>query len=60
MKTTKKELDVDFIGDQKGLTKTEEKALSDFFRQRNLAGKSKVIPSDRKYQPKPKANPLRS
>ena len=33
MKTTKLELDVDFIGGQTSLTVAEEKALSDFFRQ---------------------------
>ena len=30
------ELDVDFMGGQDPLTKEEEKALSDFFRQRKL------------------------
>lgn len=34
MKTKNKELDVDFIGGQNGLTKAEEKALSDFFKQK--------------------------
>jgi hypothetical protein len=34
MKTKKTELDVDFIGGQSRLTQAEEKALSDFFRQR--------------------------
>ena len=34
MKTTKLELDVDFIGGQTSLTELEEKALSEFFRQR--------------------------
>ena len=34
MKTAKLELDVDFIGGQTALTVAEEKALSDFFRQR--------------------------
>ena len=34
MKTTKLELDVDFIGGQTSLTESEEKALSEFFRQR--------------------------
>ncbi len=34
MKTTKTELDVDFIGGQTSLTIAEEKALSDFFKQR--------------------------
>jgi hypothetical protein len=34
MKAKKIELDVDFIGGQGPLTAEEEKALSDFFRQR--------------------------
>ena len=34
MKTTKLELDVDCIGGQTSLTVTEEKALSDYFKQR--------------------------
>ena len=34
MKTAKLELDVDFIGGQTALTVAEEKALSEFFRQR--------------------------
>ena len=33
MKTTKFELDVDFIGGQASLTLAEEKALSNFFKQ---------------------------
>ena len=33
MKTTKLELDVDFIGGQTSLTVTEEKALSDYFKK---------------------------
>ncbi len=34
MKHTEKELDVDFIGDQNGLTKDEGKAISDFINSR--------------------------
>ena len=34
MKTTKLELDVDFIGGQTSLTIAEEKALSEFFKLR--------------------------
>ena len=34
MKTKKIELDVDFIGGQGPLTEEEEKALSEFFKQR--------------------------
>ena len=47
MKTPKIELDVDFIGEQVALKPEEEKALSEFFRQRQLAsikvlGNSKI------------------
>tara|TARA_R110000850_G_scaffold170308_3_gene295747 strand:- start:537 stop:695 length:159 start_codon:yes stop_codon:yes gene_type:complete len=35
------ELDVDYIGDQEGLTKEEEKALSDFFQKRKLPSHKK-------------------
>lgn len=33
MRTKKIELDVDFIGEQRPLTKEEEKAISDFIRK---------------------------
>ncbi len=36
MAEKKIELDVDFIGVQEGLTKEEEKALSDFFKKQKL------------------------
>ena len=36
MTRKKIELDVDFIGSQDGLTKEEEKALTDFFKKRKL------------------------
>lgn len=39
MKTRKTESDVDFIGGQGLLTMEEEKALSDFFKQRKLNSK---------------------
>lgn len=42
MKTQKNELDVDFIGGQGSLTIEEEKALSDFFKQRKSTSKSSV------------------
>jgi hypothetical protein len=42
MKTKKLELDVDFIGGQDPLTIAEEKALSDFFRQRKLTSKKSL------------------
>lgn len=35
------ELDVDFIGGQEGLTKEEEKALSDFFKKRKLTSQQR-------------------
>ncbi len=37
MKTKKTELDVDFIGGQSTLTAAEEKALSNFFKQRKMS-----------------------
>jgi hypothetical protein len=47
MKSKKIELDVDFIGEQVALKPEDEKAISEFFRQRKLAsgkliGKSKI------------------
>ena len=43
MKTTKLELDVDFIGGQSSLTAAEEKALSDFFKQRKTSAATTKI-----------------
>ena len=43
MKTKKSELDVDFIGGQSSLTAAEEKALSDFFKQRKIAAATSKI-----------------
>lgn len=43
MKTKKIDLDVDFIGGQGPLTKEEENALSDFFKQRKLTTKRPPI-----------------
>jgi len=40
MKTNKMELEVDIIDDQKGLTSNEEKALSEFFKERKSASTS--------------------
>lgn len=37
MKKKKEELDVDIIGGEGALTVAEEKAVSEYFRQRNLA-----------------------
>jgi len=42
MKTKKIELDVDFIGGQSSLTSAEEKALSDFFKQRKTSAITKI------------------
>ncbi|MBC7384195.1 MAG: hypothetical protein H7296_14610 [Bacteroidia bacterium] len=44
------ELDVDFIGGQGSLTIEEEKALSDFFRQRKLQ-QFKSVSSTKKFRP---------
>lgn len=41
MRTSKNELDVDFIGGQGSLTAEEEKALSDFFKERKSTAKTK-------------------
>ena len=46
MRRIKKELDVDFIGNQEPLTKSEEKQLSDYFK------KSKHIKTKRKTKNK--------
>jgi hypothetical protein len=54
MKTTKIELDVDFIGEQNGLTMEEEKALNEFFKQRKLTTKS----SKKRNQSSSKSNRL--
>jgi hypothetical protein len=43
MKTNKIDLDLDFIGGQGSLTKTEEKELSDFFKSRKLSARTKII-----------------
>ncbi len=48
MKTKKIELDVDFIGDQDGLTLEEEKALNDFFKERKLTTNSSIKSSEKK------------
>ena len=42
MKTNKIDLDLDFIGGQGSLTKTEEKELSDFFKSRKLSTKTNI------------------
>ena len=42
MKTSKIGLDIDFIGGQGALTTEEEKALSDFLRQKKMATKKYI------------------
>ena len=42
MKTNKIDLDLDFIGGQGSLTKTEEKELSDFFKSRKLSARTAI------------------
>ena len=47
MKTTRKELEIDFIGGQEPLTAQEEKSLSEYFKKKrtekaNLTKKKKV------------------
>lgn len=37
MKTTKKEFDIDFIGEQSSLTKEEENALSEYFKKKKAS-----------------------
>jgi hypothetical protein len=60
MKTRKIELDVDFIGDQVGLTTIEEKALTDYFKQRKLESKKTLSASKRRTLPEAKINTLSS
>jgi hypothetical protein len=43
MKTKKVELDVDFIGGQNSLTKEEEKAISDFIKNKSKKIKKSSI-----------------
>ena len=45
MKTKKSELDVDFIGEQVALKPEEEKAISEFFRQRRMASRKLLAKS---------------
>ena len=55
MKTKKIELDVDFIGGQGPLTEEEEKALSEFFKQRKNT-KNKTGPKRPKTVKRPNVN----
>ncbi len=42
MKTKKIELDVDFIGEKDAMTIAEEKALSEFFKNRKVISKKSI------------------
>ena len=42
MKSSKKELDVDFIGGVRTLTKEDEQAISDFLKKRKLSSKKSI------------------
>ena len=55
MKTKKTELDVDFIGGQSALTQAEEKALSDYFKQRKTASASSKVKQRRTSSKREKA-----
>ena len=48
MKKKEIELDVDFIGGQEALTVEEEKALSDFFKQRKKTSLKQLTPHQSK------------
>ena len=56
MKTKNTELDVDFIGEQNGLTQAEEKALSEFFSQRKSAAKTTKVKQRRGSQKREKVH----
>lgn len=48
MKAKKLVLDVDFIGGESPLTVAEEKALSDFFKQKKLVSRDKKLSKSQK------------
>lgn len=48
MNTKIKDLNIDYIGGLKPLTKEEEKALSDHFKKRKLISSKKIINSENK------------
>jgi len=56
MKTKKSELDVDFIGGQSALTAAEEKALSDFFKQRKISSSNPSIKQRRRSKRRQKVH----
>ena len=55
MKTKKQNLDVDFIGGQGALTKSEEEALSAYFRKQKKSSKRTPITSNNKKRDNAKA-----
>ena len=56
MKTKKAELDVDFIGGQSALTAAEEKALSDFFKQRKISSSNTAVKQKRRSSTRQKVH----
>lgn len=60
MQIRKTQLDVDFIGDQSGLTTAEEKALSDYFKQRKLLQQQSVKQAKMSHKQSGKANSARA
>ena len=56
MKATKIQLDIDYIGGVRSLTKEDEQAISDFIKQRKLSSKkaSSIIQSKKTKLPKTK------
>ena len=52
MKSKSTELDVDFIGGQGPLTKSEEKAISEYIRAYKAKHSHKQLPAKRTGQPK--------
>jgi len=55
MRTKKTELEVDFIGGQGSLTTSEEKALSDFFKNRKISTKQIPLKKRHRISKRPKA-----
>jgi hypothetical protein len=54
MKSKKTEIDMDFIGGEGSLTVEEEKALSDFFKQKKLTFKKALVKRHQKKTKRPK------
>ncbi|MBL7815463.1 MAG: hypothetical protein JNL70_10645 [Saprospiraceae bacterium] len=57
MKAKKLDLDIDIIGGEDSLTLAEEKALSDFFKQRKLVTTIKRKKTNRAKRPKTSKRP---